>query len=181
MKLIDQAIAFRKAFEFPSNFTEQGFQLQQRLIQEESAEVMEACANSECTNHDPASSEELLKELADLVFVCYQMAAYMQWDLDDAMNRVFHSNMTKLGEDGRPIRRDDAKVLKGPNYKPPKLTDIISSKKMRDCHPSTEGRKAQFLDRLYEADGRGEKSHPMHALYTGLYQKYIQGELNVPS
>jgi len=40
------------------------------------------------------------------------------------MNRVFESNMSKL-VDGKPLRRDDGKVLKGPNYQPPVLDDLI--------------------------------------------------------
>ena len=69
--------------------------------------------------------QNCLKELADLVYVCYQYAANMGWDLDKAMDRVHQSNMSKLGEDGLPIYRDDGKVLKGPNYKPPNLEDLV--------------------------------------------------------
>ena len=68
---------------------------------------------------------EALKELADLVYVAYQYATNMGWDLDEALNRVHLSNMSKLDDDGKPIYRDDGKVLKGPNYKPPTLTDLI--------------------------------------------------------
>ena len=69
--------------------------------------------------------EECLKELADLVYVCYQYAENMGWFLDEALDRVHKSNMSKLGEDGKPIYREDGKVLKGPNYQPPDLSDII--------------------------------------------------------
>jgi len=41
------------------------------------------------------------------------------------LNRVHVSNMSKLGPDGKPIRREDGKVLKGPNYQPPTLTDLV--------------------------------------------------------
>ena len=75
--------------------------------------------------HDPAFTVDTLKELADLVYVCYQYAESMGWDLDTAMDRVHQSNMSKLGEDGKPIYRADGKVLKGPNYQPPTLTDLI--------------------------------------------------------
>ena len=68
---------------------------------------------------------EALKELADLVYVCYQYADNMNWFLDEALDRVHKSNMSKLDEDGNPIYRDDGKVLKGPNYKPPNLTDLV--------------------------------------------------------
>jgi predicted HAD superfamily Cof-like phosphohydrolase len=66
-----------------------------------------------------------LKELADLVYVCYQFAASQEWDLDEAMRRVHESNMSKLDEYGKPIYRGDGKVLKGPNYKEPYLQDLI--------------------------------------------------------
>ena len=75
--------------------------------------------------NNPAFSSDTLKELADLVYVCYQYAENMGWNLDEAMNRVHTSNMSKLDEEGNPIYREDGKVLKGPNYKPPTLTDLI--------------------------------------------------------
>jgi len=71
------------------------------------------------------NATECLKELADLVYVCYQYAENLGWDLDEALNRVHQSNMSKLDEDGQPIRREDGKVLKGPNYKEPTLTDLV--------------------------------------------------------
>lgn len=76
------------------------------------------------TELDGGSLEDQLKELADLVFVCYQYAAARGWDLDSAMNRVFRSNMSKL-VDGKPLRRDDGKIMKGPNYEPPILEDLL--------------------------------------------------------
>ena len=68
---------------------------------------------------------EALKELADLIYVCYQYAENMGWFLDEALDRVHISNMSKLGDDGKPIYRDDGKVLKGPDYKPPDLSDLF--------------------------------------------------------
>ena len=68
---------------------------------------------------------EALKELADLVYVCYQYAENMGWFLDEALDRVHKSNMSKLDTEGNPIYREDGKVLKGPNYKPPILTDLV--------------------------------------------------------
>ena len=47
--------------------------------------------------------------------------------LQQAFVRVVESNMSKLGEDGKPIRREDGKVLKGPNYKEPDLTDLAEA------------------------------------------------------
>lgn len=42
-----------------------------------------------------------------------------------AFSRVHKSNMSKLGDDGKPIKREDGKVLKGPNYQPPNLSDLV--------------------------------------------------------
>jgi len=50
---------------------------------------------------------------------------YSKEVLEEAFRRVHASNMSKLGEDGEPIRREDGKVLKGPNYKPPDLSDLV--------------------------------------------------------
>ena len=69
--------------------------------------------------------ENALKELADLIYVCYQYAENMGWNLDEAMHRVHESNMSKLDEYGKPIYREDGKVLKGPNYQPPDLSDLV--------------------------------------------------------
>lgn len=43
----------------------------------------------------------------------------------EAVRRVHASNMSKLGDDGKPIRREDGKVMKGPNYKEPDLSDLV--------------------------------------------------------
>jgi predicted HAD superfamily Cof-like phosphohydrolase len=114
--LMDQADRFRQAY-FLGQTGNKARKIQKALIDEEWSEFHEAFYfQDEC---------DQLKELADLVFVCYQMAASQEWDLDEAMRRVYESNMSKLGEDGKPIYRADGKVLKGPNYKPPTLTDLV--------------------------------------------------------
>ena len=91
--------------------------MQLDLISEEYAEFINACESE--------GYEEELKELADLVYVCFQYAENMEWDLEEALNRVHKSNLSKLGLDGKPIRRRDGKVLKGPNYEPPIMSDLI--------------------------------------------------------
>jgi len=97
--------------------------MQRTLIVEEFKEFLDA--ENQLIMGLRVNAAECLKELADLVYVCYQYAENLDWDLDEALNRVHQSNMSKLGEDGQPIRREDGKVLKGPNYKPPTLTDIV--------------------------------------------------------
>ena len=92
--------------------------MQLALIDEEFHEFQQAVYK------EPYENE--LKELADLVYVCFQYAENMEWDLEEALHRVHRSNMSKLGLDGKPIRRSDGKVLKGPNYEPPIMTDLIN-------------------------------------------------------
>ena len=65
------------------------------------------------------------KELADLLYVTYGMAVTFDLPIDEVFERVHQSNMSKLGDDGKPLYRDDGKVLKGPNYQPPKLDDLF--------------------------------------------------------
>ncbi len=91
--------------------------MQLDLIAEEYKEFVEAFNSKDY--------KEELKELADLVYVCFQFAENMEWDLEEALDRVHKSNMSKLGLDGKPIYRVDGKVLKGPNYQPPTLTDLV--------------------------------------------------------
>ena len=118
-----QAKEFRKSYRIPRSPTLSQRSVQKDLIVEEFKEFLEA--EGMLFRHNPAFTTDTLKELADLVYVCYQYAENMGWDLDEAMNRVHESNMSKLDEEGNPIYREDGKVLKGPNYKPPTLTDLI--------------------------------------------------------
>ena len=113
--LLTMAEQFRSAYMLTTGNQVKG--VQKALIDEEWSEFHEA--------YHHQTDVEQLKELADLVYVCYQMAASQEWDLDEAMRRVHESNMSKLGADGKPIYRPDGKVLKGPNYKEPYLNDLI--------------------------------------------------------
>lgn len=97
--------------------------MQKHLIVEEFKEFLEA--DQLLLKDFTRNKEDCLKELADLVYVCYQYAANMGWDLDEAMDRVHKSNMSKLDDNGQPIFREDGKVLKSPNYQPPTLTDLV--------------------------------------------------------
>ena len=133
MTLLEQAKKFREIFQQESldNISRYGFikkqlwDMQFGLVTEEYLEFSEAAEECYADPENVERREELLKELSDLVFVCYQFAAAFNIDLDEAMARVFESNMSKLDEQGRPIFRPDGKVLKGPNYAPPVLTDCV--------------------------------------------------------
>ena len=121
----EQAISFRLAMGQPLNlFSRDVVKLQKTLISEEYTELLAALYLASDDLRNKRAREEALKELADLVYVCYQLAAAVGWDLDEALDRVQASNMSKL-VDGRPIRREDGKILKGPNYQPPNLIDLV--------------------------------------------------------
>jgi predicted HAD superfamily Cof-like phosphohydrolase len=117
------ALEFRNKFQVSSSIDLATRTMQRDLIVEEFKEFVEA--NQQMHYMWAESRADCLKELADLVYVCYQFAMNMGWDLDEALYRVHASNLSKLGEDGKPIRREDGKVLKGPNYEPPTLTDLV--------------------------------------------------------
>ena len=121
--LSDQAKEFRSKYEIRSSKTRAKRSYQKMLVIEEFKEFLEA--EDHLYRDNPTVESEALKELADLVYVCYQYAENMNWFLDEALNRLHESNMSKLDKDGKPIYREDGKVLKGPNYKPPNLTDLI--------------------------------------------------------
>ena len=119
----DQAKEFRHGFQVTNSTTPASRTGQRTLIVEEFKEFLDA--ENQLLKDFKVNSADCLKELADLVYVCFQYAENLGWDLDAALDRVHQSNMTKLGEDGQPIRREDGKVLKGPNYQPPNLTDLV--------------------------------------------------------
>ena len=98
--------------------------LQLLLITEEWLELKSALYECITKPSNNRAREEALKELTDLVVVCFQMAEAFGWDVDSAYNRVMDSNMSKL-VDGKPLKREDGKVLKGPNYQPPVLIDLV--------------------------------------------------------
>ena len=119
----EQAKEFRTRYNLPNSTDRSTRSCQKNLIVEEFKEFLEA--EGSLFREHPSVQEEALKELADLVYVCYQYAENMGWFLDEALNRVHESNMSKLDEAGKPIYREDGKVLKGPNYAPPNLEDLI--------------------------------------------------------
>ena len=120
---LEQAKEFRNAFGVKNSTKLPSRNMQKNLIVEEFKEFLEA--EGMLFRNSKALHEDAIKELSDLVYVCYQYAANMGWDLDEALRRVHQSNMSKLDEGGKPIYREDGKVLKSKNYKPPTLSDLV--------------------------------------------------------
>jgi len=68
------------------------------------------------------AADDLVSEISDSKDIKFDMET-----LQKAYYRVHVSNMSKLGEDGKPVRREDGKILKGPNYAAPDLSDLVVS------------------------------------------------------
>ena len=94
-------------------------ELRYDLIREELSELREALDNKDIVGVADA--------LTDILYVTYGAGHAFGINLDKCFAEVQRSNMSKLGEDGRPIYRDDGKVLKGPKYSPPDLESIIKN------------------------------------------------------
>ena len=104
-----------------------GQSLGHEYVKNSKLDLLRLCLLKEEVNEAsvPENADNLLKELADVIYVTYGYAAAFGWDLDEALRRVHASNMSKLGDDGQPIYRDDGKVQKGPNYQKPDLSDLV--------------------------------------------------------
>ena len=99
--------------------------LRMRLLDEEHKEVRKDLIRflaDPCEAVREGARSALAKELCDLLYITYGTASVLDIDLDRAFAEVHASNMSKMGEDGKAIRRDDGKVLKGPNYREPDLS-----------------------------------------------------------
>lgn len=87
------------------------------LLEEEFKELLDELKSS------PVSRTKVLKELCDLLYVAYGLGVAYGLPVDWGFDQVHKSNMSKLGRDGKPVYREDGKVIKGPNYKPPEFNE----------------------------------------------------------
>ena len=89
------------------------------LMAEENEEYLEAAKNNDLV--------EVADALGDMLYIlCGTMLSHgMQHKIEDVFNEIQRSNMSKLGADGKPIYREDGKVMKGPNYFKPNIKKIL--------------------------------------------------------
>ena len=89
------------------------------LMKEENEEYLEASENNDLV--------EIADALGDMLYIlCGTIIEHgMQDKIEAVFNEIQRSNMSKLGADGKPIYREDGKVLKGPNYFKPNITGIL--------------------------------------------------------
>ena len=88
------------------------------LIKEELEELKEAMENKDIL--------EVADALTDILYVTYGAGHAFGIDLDKCFEEVQSSNMSKLGEDGKPIYNESGKVMKGPKYFKPDLTKFVN-------------------------------------------------------
>ena len=94
--------------------------LRHRLMSEENDEYLEACKNGDLI--------EIADALGDMMYIlCGTILSHgLQDKIEDIFEEIQSSNMSKLGPDGKPIYREDGKVMKGPNYFKPDIKSILS-------------------------------------------------------
>jgi predicted HAD superfamily Cof-like phosphohydrolase len=97
-------------------------QLRFRLMDEENEEYLEAANNNDLV--------EVADALGDMLYIlCGTIIEHgLQYKIEEVFEEIQRSNMSKLGEDGEPIYREDGKVLKGPNYFKPNISSILNKK-----------------------------------------------------
>lgn len=95
-------------------------ELRYDLIDEELKELRQAI--------DERNIVEIADALTDLLYVVYGAGHSFGLDLDKCFEEVHNSNMTKLGPEGKPIYREDGKVMKGPGYRAPDLKTTLGLK-----------------------------------------------------
>ena len=102
----------------PSFSTDKINKLRVDLIKEELDELQEAMKNNDLL--------EVADALTDILYVTYGTGHAFGIDLDKCFDEVQNSNMSKLGENGKPIYNDAGKVMKGPKYFKPDLSKFVS-------------------------------------------------------
>ncbi len=95
--------------------------LRYNLMAEENEEYLEAAQNKDII--------EVADALGDMLYIlCGTILDHgLQHKIEEVFNEIHKSNMSKLDKNGKPIYREDGKVLKGPNYREPNLQKVLDS------------------------------------------------------
>ena len=103
-----------------ASLDENKLKLRYELMAEENDEYLEAAMNDDLV--------EVADALGDMLYIlCGTILEHgMQHKIEEVFEEIQRSNMSKLGKDGKPIYREDGKVLKGPDYFKPNIESIIS-------------------------------------------------------
>lgn len=107
--------------EFPiADIGNEKINLRFKLMSEENEEYLDAAKNNDLV--------EVADALGDMLYIlCGTIIEHgMQDKIEQVFDEIQRSNLSKLGEDGKPIYREDGKVMKGPNYFKPKISEILN-------------------------------------------------------
>jgi len=128
----------------PANVAIDRVHMRMSLIAEEFAElvgaiygdaaehaILQAVAAARAADDGRRDTVGAADALADLIYVVYGMALETGIPLDEVLRAVQRSNLSKLGEDGRPIYRPDGKVLKGPGFFEPRIAEVLAAARLR--------------------------------------------------
>jgi predicted HAD superfamily Cof-like phosphohydrolase len=103
----------------PQLLEEKAFELRHRLMAEENEEYKEACMEGDIVQIADALGDQLY-------ILCGTILKHgLQDKIEEVFNEIQNSNMSKLDAEGKPIFREDGKILKGPNYFPPNIFKIL--------------------------------------------------------
>ena len=127
---IDCVKEFNKAYDVPTFYTAKSNTEYMGAVKEQIDSIREEItelitAYNKRLEWGGGNHVEILDAICDSIYVLIGLALKMGFNLDGAFREVHRSNMSKLGPDGKPIKRADGKVLKGPNFTPPKLEAYI--------------------------------------------------------
>jgi predicted HAD superfamily Cof-like phosphohydrolase len=123
-KQLKQVEEFHNAFNelngvYPVILSDKTTELRHKLMAEENDEYLEACQNDELIDIADALGDQLY-------ILCGTILKHgFQDKIEEIFDEIHRSNMSKLGEDGKPIFREDGKIMKGPNYFKPNLKQFI--------------------------------------------------------
>lgn len=115
---------FHKAFKqqdgrWPQPLDEQGYELRHRLMKEENDEYLQACKDNVLIDIADALGDQLY-------ILCGTILKHgMQHIIQEVFDEIHSSNMSKLDANGKPILREDGKILKGPSYFKPDISKFI--------------------------------------------------------
>ena|SRR5210317_223274 len=124
-KQLEQLLEFQRAYNStrnskPTLISEDDYVLRYKLGKEELIEYFDACKDGDLIEVADALADQLYILLGTMI------SHGMQDVIEDIFDEVHRSNMSKLGSDGKPLYREDGKVLKGPNYSPPNVSKYLS-------------------------------------------------------
>lgn len=123
-KQIESVERFHEAFgqkngKWPQHITVEEYELRHKLMAEENDEYLDACDNNDIVGIADALGDQMY-------ILCGTILKHgLQHIIEDIFDEIQSSNMSKLGEDGKPILREDGKILKGPSYFKPDLSKFL--------------------------------------------------------